>query len=381
MYSTVIELCRALRMSRRMFSAVSSIGLLCGAPACDVVAPDGPDYRLAPGSGVCSTDRDCAASEVCRRNTCACANSALCTCTAGWAGPTCLSPICSSRCLNGGTCIAPDTCSCAKGWAGPTCETCATGWVGAQCEACATGWEGANCDIRAPEGFVAIRPGRFSMGSPNSEAGRDGDETLHSVTLTRSLWLQATEVTQAQWQAVMGPNPSIVNGCGTCPASGVSWNDAVIYLNALSESEGLDACYEGSRFVGLDCSGYRLPTEAEWEYAVRAGTTEARYGELDRIAWHGGNAGYSTHPVAQKDANAWGLHDMLGNVWEWVHDRYGDFGGDTTDPTGPSSGPFRVIRGGGWSNDASLIRAANRYGYSPSYLDQFIGFRVARSIP
>jgi formylglycine-generating enzyme required for sulfatase activity len=234
-----------------------------------------------------------------------------------------------------------------------------------------------------PEGFVRIEPGRFTMGSPRSEEGRLHSEAQHAVTLTRGFCLMATEVTQGQWQAVMGRNPSRFTSCGaSCPVETVSWDDAVAYANRKSQAEGLQPCYEGSTFVGVGCTGYRLPTEAEWEYAARAGTTGARHGSLDAVAWHVGNSGRTTHPVGQKQANAWGLYDMLGNVWEWTSDWYGSYpGGAVTDPVGASRGSTRVLRGGSWLDRANYARAANRYNCGPDCRNDFFGFRLARSLP
>ncbi len=230
--------------------------------------------------------------------------------------------------------------------------------------------------------FVFIGPGTFAMGSPPSEDARNDDEASHPVTITRPFWLQATEVTQGQWQALMGSNPSGFASCGRdCPVENVSWDDAVAFLNRLSDKEGLERCYDGTRFKGLGCRGYRLPTEAEWECAARAGTTGARYADLDAIAWYDRNAGGRTRQVGQKSPNRWGLHDMLGNVWEWVQDWYGSYDSVATDPTGPSSGGNRVSRGGGWGLEARHLRAANRDRDAPQYRFDFLGFRAARSIP
>ncbi|MCK6573451.1 formylglycine-generating enzyme family protein, partial [Myxococcota bacterium] len=234
----------------------------------------------------------------------------------------------------------------------------------------------------APAGYVTIPTGEFTMGSPSGEKGRDGDETPHRVRITRGFYLKATEVTQGEWESVMGSNPSGFTDCGkTCPVENVSWNDAVSYLNKLSDREGLGRCYDASgAFVGLSCKGYRLPTEAEWEYAARAGTTGARHGDLDAVAWYDGNSGSTTHPVGKKRSNAWGLYDMLGNVSEWTNDRYGDYADGTgTDPVGPASGEIRVRRGGSWVNNAQGVRAALRRGSTPDYRSGSLGFRPLRA--
>jgi formylglycine-generating enzyme required for sulfatase activity len=253
-----------------------------------------------------------------------------------------------------------------------------------------------------PDGFVRIEPGRFTMGSPASEADRDSDETQHEVTITRAFWLGKYEVTQAEWEAEFGSNPAFFPGCPTCPVEMVSWFDAARFANARSRKEGLEVCYEDTvvrdaqgqeqvvlaRLTGLACKGYRLPTEAEWEYAARAGSTESRYGAVDEIGWYGGaltkqplmaRSGWAALPAGKKLANAWGLHDMLGNVWEWTHDWYGTYGLQTaTDPTGPYDGAGRVLRGGDWESLSGSLRAANRFEASPERRNRFTGFRLAR---
>ena len=243
----------------------------------------------------------------------------------------------------------------------------------------------AGFERSGPAGFVRIEPGTFTMGSPTSEEGRDDtNETQHEVTITRAFWLQSTEVTQGQWRAVMGTSPSHFSSCGDdCPVERVSWEDAVAYVNALSASEGLDACYSGSTFAGLGCEGYRLPTESEWEYAARAGTTSARYGNLDEIAWLYENSDGRPHEVGTKRVNGWGLYDMLGNVSEWTGDWYSSSypSGSVRDPLGPDEGSRRVYRGGGWLNFARYVRAANRYGNGPAHRRHKLGFRPARSAP
>ena len=223
---------------------------------------------------------------------------------------------------------------------------------------------------RSPLGmeFAWIPAGRFEMGSPSHEEGRDNNERQHGVRISEGFWMGRYEVTQWEWESVMGNNPSTFESCGRCPVEEVSWNDVQVFIRKLNERES------GSG------NKYRLPTEAEWEYAARAGTVGARHGELGSIAWYDGNSGGRTHPVGEKQANAWGLHDMLGNVWEWTGDWYGDYpSGMVTDPRGPSSGSRRVNRGGGWHNVARLVRSADRGNDSPGFRIYDVGFRLVRT--
>lgn len=214
--------------------------------------------------------------------------------------------------------------------------------------------------------FVRIPAGTFLMGSPEGEEGRHADEKPHTVTLTKPFELMTTPVTQAMWEFVMGGNPSHFKG-PDLPVERVSWNDVQEFIG---------------KFNGmLGVTSFRLPTEAEWEYACRAGTTSARYGSLEDVAWYTGNSGSGTHPVGQKQPNAWGLYDMLGNVWEWCQDWYGSYpDGDTIDPKGPSSGSYRVYRGGSWSLVAWNVRAAYRPYFGPGFRGINLGFRLARSL-
>ena len=240
---------------------------------------------------------------------------------------------------------------------------------------------------------MQVCPGEFQMGSPEDEANHGGDEALHRVEITRPFLLAATEVTQGMWREVMDVNPSHFDDCGDdCPVERVSWFDVVAFCNALSRAEGLEECYvvDGEDVTwprGLDCTGYRLPTEAEWEYATRAGTqTEWSCGAdadcLDGVAWYNVNAHDTTHPVGTKAANAWGLYDMHGNVWEWVWDWHADYDADgQVDPTGPVAGANRVDRGGGWYDDATGLRAAKRGRDHPAARSNALGFRPARSVP
>lgn len=242
-------------------------------------------------------------------------------------------------------------------------------------------------DIHPMEGMVAIGPGRFSMGSPESEVAREHDEgPLTEVVLSRRFWLARHEVTQREWESLMGNNPSRFRQSPDLPVEEVSWEEASAYCRRLTQRE---------REAGRLPTGYeyRLPTEAEWEYACRAGTTTATaFGDhldstqanLDgsspyNVTSNGPNRGRPA-TVGSYPANAWGFHDMHGNVWEWCFDWYSDRlpGGDVTDPHGPQKGIYRAVRGGGWSSAAKYCRSSyRRSGLSPSHSDSHIGFRVA----
>jgi formylglycine-generating enzyme required for sulfatase activity len=202
--------------------------------------------------------------------------------------------------------------------------------------------------------------------------------STHSVTLTRDFWLGKYEVTQAEFAAVTGQNPSHFKDDLSHPVEKVSYVAAVAYCSAVTKREQqagrLPPDYE-----------YRLPSEAEWEYACRAGTTNLySFGDTVReageYAWTSENCGTMTHPVGQKRPNPWGLHDIHGNVWEWCLDWYGDYpAADVQDPPGPPSGKFKVFRGGGWNNEVQFARSANRFGMSASNGIYFVGFRIALS--
>lgn len=226
--------------------------------------------------------------------------------------------------------------------------------------------------------FVLIPGGTFTMGSPSSEEGRYDNETRHQVTISKPYYMQTTEVTQGQWMKVMGYNPSQDVHCGDrCPVENVSWNDIQAFIDRLNHMESTDK--------------YRLPTEAEWEYAVRAGTTTPYYwGSVSDCSKANYGTGYSSDcnginpgqkvKAASYPPNAWGLYDMLGNVWEWCQDRYGSYSSDAAiDPTGSSSGANRVYRGGSWINGALSCRAAFRGEGSPDHKGYALGFRLAKS--
>jgi formylglycine-generating enzyme required for sulfatase activity len=229
----------------------------------------------------------------------------------------------------------------------------------------------------APPNFVLVAAGRFTMGSPPTQQDRGGDEGPQTVTLTHGFFMCQHPVTQGEYVAVMGGNPSQFTGDLNRPVEQVSWIDATNYCARLTAQE---------RSAGRLPAGwaYRLPTEAEWEYAARAGTTtrfsygdDPGYTQLGNYAWYVANSGNTTHPVGQKQPNPWGLYDMHGNVWEWCLDWYGTYpGGSLTDPVGPGSGSYRVLRGGSWSNVGLYCRSASRFYFTPGFRDIVIGFRA-----
>jgi len=271
--------------------------------------------------------------------------------------------------------------------------------------------------------MVWIEAGRFTMGSPASEPGRLGDSenprTANNGVVTLSgFWMGKYQVTQEQWIAVMGSNPSWYHGGsrrepatgeipGRRPVEQVSWYDAIVFCNRLSVMEGLSPAYRingntdpavwgtvptisnttwNTVQIVTGSDGYRLPTEAQWEYACRAGTrTRWNFGETEsqliNYAWYGVNGNNMTHQVGIKQPNAWGLYDMHGNVWEWCWDWYTtsyNNAGGSDNPQGAVSGIYRVIRGGSWGNSAASVRSGSNDYSNPYGRYSFIGFRLLR---
>ena len=239
--------------------------------------------------------------------------------------------------------------------------------------------------------MVRIPAGTFTMGcTPEQGSDCDSDEKpSHQVRISRDFYMGTTEVTQGLYRKVMGNNPSYYKSCGdSCPVEQVSWYDAVAFANKLSEMKGLEKCYRdsgSSTSFDRNCTGYALPTEAEWEYAARGGENYKYAGSnnVGEVAWYYGNSGNKTHAVGQKKANGYGLYDMSGNVYEWTWDGYGRYSsGSQTDPTGATSS-LRVLRGGFYYDYEGYVRVSGRNDIRrvPADRSSFIGFRLRTLAP
>jgi formylglycine-generating enzyme required for sulfatase activity len=219
--------------------------------------------------------------------------------------------------------------------------------------------------------MVFIAGGTYTMGCTNEQGSdcENDEKPVHSVTVD-DFYMGKYEVTQAQWEAVMGSNPSNFSGCDNCPVEQVSWDDILDFLEKLNQKTG---------------KIYRLPTEAEWEFAARGGNSSRGYkysgsNNVSSVGWYDENSGSKTHSVGQKASNELGIYDMSGNVWEWCSDWYGDYSsGNQTNPKGPTSGYSRVIRGGGWDYIARDCRSANRGIFTPGSGGYYLGFRLVLS--
>jgi len=235
-----------------------------------------------------------------------------------------------------------------------------------------------------PANMVRVEGGTFQMGTAN--AYNNDERPVHTVTV-KTFYMGKYEVTQKEWQEVMGNNPSRFKG-DNLPVEQVSWFDAIEYCNKRSQKEGLTPVYRGSGnniTCDWNANGYRLPTEAEWEFAAKGGIKDKLITEysgsnnVDAVAWYIGNSGSRTYQVGTKAPNSLGLYDMSGNVYEWCWDWYGSYtSGAQTDPKGPISGADRVVRGGSWSNLASIVRSVKRVSSNPSDRNDVIGFRLVR---
>ncbi len=254
----------------------------------------------------------------------------------------------------------------------------------------------------------SIPAGTFTMGCNSSIDTICLFDELPTRSVTLSAFqLSETEVTQAQWQDLMGSNPSYFDFSPQYPVEQVSWYDAVVYCNRLSESLGLEPCYysdagftsvygksgndwtlpnSGTVYWKTNAKGYRLPTEAEWERAARDGVTNHIYSggnDINEVAWYFSNSGLQTQPVMQKPANGapnYQLYDMSGSVLEWCFDWYGSYSSSSqTNPTGPTSGSYRVLRGGSWYDVPAYCRVARRGDGAPVYRGNYVGFRLART--
>ena len=255
--------------------------------------------------------------------------------------------------------------------------------------------EGVQAADTIDPSLIKVQSGSFLMGALDSDNhALDVEQPQHQVTITTGFMIGQYPCTQEVYESVMGANPSVFVGA-TRPVECVSWCDAIVFCNALSKKEGLEPAYsvpevfenedEWTQKVtwNKNANGYRLPTEAEWEYCARGGESHLYAGSdnLDEVAWHDGNSGDETHPVGQKKANGFGLYDMSGNVWEWTWDTWKrEYGEASTNPDFvDSSADKRVFRGGSWNFDAEHARASFRLRFYPSFRLNFVGFRIVKN--
>ena len=265
----------------------------------------------------------------------------------------------------------------------------------------AISWDG---DLRDGHGakLVYCPPGQFLMGaSENDPEAFDDEKPQHKIIIPHGLCVFDAPITQAHFFSLMGYNPSHFKGKDNHPVEQVNWHEAAAFCNVLSREFGLSEVYDvtgsGKDVVCtikqpypntklktgfFTTTGFRLPTEAEWEYVCRAGCEASRYGNIDDIAWYAGNSKNTTHPVKQKQPNAWGLHDTLGNVWEWCYDTYNENAYQRHRLNHPitNNGASRVVRGGRWFDDSRGVRASCRSGGDPSGRSQYLGFRPVRFV-
>ncbi len=249
---------------------------------------------------------------------------------------------------------------------------------------------------KTASGYVTITPAPFAIGARSLDADKDDQKEVFgtTVTLTHPFKMKTTEVTYGEWYFVTGALPWSYNPeCGmNCPVGGVTWRQTLDYLNLLSKREKLEACYTFKGGLaqwpkGYQCTGYRLPTDAEWEYAARGGLEEPRYGELDDIAWYYDNSDGKPRPVGKKKKNAYGLYDMLGNAWEWVWDAedFKPYPEDVTDPiigglALESEGQNRVMRGASYKDGPIYQRATHRFQYLANSGSENHGLRPVRTV-
>jgi len=232
--------------------------------------------------------------------------------------------------------------------------------------------------------LVRVEGGTFQMGT--ASGGNNDERPVYVVTI-KTFYMGKYEVTQKEWKEVMGNNPSYFKG-DNLPVENVSWLDAIEYCNKRSQMEGFTPVYRGSGnniTCDWNANGYRLPTEAEWEFAAKGGKNNSTVeysgsNNVGAVSWYSDNSGNKTHQVGTKEPNSLGLYDMSGNVFEWCWDWYGNYSSSAQiDPKGPVSGVSRVIRGGGWGNAATGVRSAYRFDGTPSFRSGSVGLRLVRS--